>query len=193
MTWYVRASMTPEFLLLTPTLFQLSSEITKEDSHMQIKSMHTMHFVCAQLLRPIWLFATLWTVIHQAPLPIGFFQARIPKWDAIPSFRGSSQPQKLNLDLLHCRQSLYQLSYPRPPHPYSPRSLVQNSTPPPFCMLSASQSPGLPKPSEGKCEVLYFYVKLGFLRMFQTHCLWKQLGESSCLLLKQRLKTFAKL
>ena len=45
MTQYVRASMTPEFFLLTPTLLQLSLEISKEASHVQIKSMYTRHCV----------------------------------------------------------------------------------------------------------------------------------------------------
>ena len=35
---------------------------------------------------------TLWTVAHQAPLCIEILQARILKWVAMPSSRGSSQP-----------------------------------------------------------------------------------------------------
>ena len=38
------------------------------------------------------LFMTPWTVVHQAPLSMGIFQARILEWVAIPSFRGPSQP-----------------------------------------------------------------------------------------------------
>ena len=37
--------------------------------------------------------ATPWTVAHQAPLPMEFFQTRIPEWAAMPSSRGSSQPK----------------------------------------------------------------------------------------------------
>ena len=37
------------------------------------------HFSC------VWLFATLWTVAHQAPLPMGILQARILEWVAMPS------------------------------------------------------------------------------------------------------------
>ena len=44
----------------------------------------------AQLCR---LFATLWTVAHQAPLSMGISQARILQWAAMPSSRGSSQPR----------------------------------------------------------------------------------------------------
>ena len=40
-----------------------------------------------------WLFATLWTAAHQAPLSMGILQARILEWVAMPSSRGSSQPR----------------------------------------------------------------------------------------------------
>ena len=40
----------------------------------------------------VWLFATLWTVAHQTPVP-GILQARILEWVAIPFSRGSSQPR----------------------------------------------------------------------------------------------------
>ena len=39
------------------------------------------------------LFATLWTVAHQASLSLGMLQARILEWVAVPSSRGSSQPR----------------------------------------------------------------------------------------------------
>ena len=42
------------------------------------------HFSCIQL------FATPWTVGHQAPLSMGF---SILRWVAMPSFRASSQPR----------------------------------------------------------------------------------------------------
>ena len=37
--------------------------------------------------------ATLWTAAHQATLSMGILQARILKWVAMPSSRGSSQPR----------------------------------------------------------------------------------------------------
>ena len=46
----------------------------------------------AQLLSCLRLFATLWTVAHQAFLSTGILQARILEWVAMPSSRGSSQP-----------------------------------------------------------------------------------------------------
>ena len=46
------------------------------------------------------LCATLWTVASQAPLSMGIFQARILEWVAMPSSRGSSPIQGLNLSLL---------------------------------------------------------------------------------------------
>ena len=39
------------------------------------------------------LLATSWTVPRQAPLSMGFFQARILEWVAIASSRGSSRPR----------------------------------------------------------------------------------------------------
>ena len=50
-------------------------------------------FVCAQSLSPVWLFATPWTVAHQAPLPMGILQGRILEWVAMPFSRASSQPR----------------------------------------------------------------------------------------------------
>ena len=47
---------------------------------------------CAQLLSCVRLFATPWTVAHQAPLSMGILQARILEWFAISSSRGSLQP-----------------------------------------------------------------------------------------------------
>ena len=44
-------------------------------------------FSCVQF------FATLWTVVCQAPLSMGISQARILEWIAISCSRGSSQPR----------------------------------------------------------------------------------------------------
>ena len=42
----------------------------------------------------VWLFATLWTVAHQAPLALGFSrQSQCRMWVAIFSSRGSSWPR----------------------------------------------------------------------------------------------------
>ena len=45
------------------------------------------------MLSHVQLFATPWTVAHQAPVSMGFFQARILKWVAISFSRGSSWPR----------------------------------------------------------------------------------------------------
>ena len=45
------------------------------------------------MLSHVRLFATSWTVVCQASLPMGFFQARIMEWVAISSSRGSSWPR----------------------------------------------------------------------------------------------------
>ena len=47
----------------------------------------------AQLLSPVWLFATSWMVAHQAPLYMGLPQARILERVAISSSRGPSWPR----------------------------------------------------------------------------------------------------
>ena len=39
------------------------------------------------------LFETPWTIVCQAPLPMGILQARILEWVAMPSSKGSSQPR----------------------------------------------------------------------------------------------------
>ena len=44
------------------------------------------------ILSHVWLFVIPWTIVHEAPLCMGFFQARILEWVAICSSRGSSQP-----------------------------------------------------------------------------------------------------
>ena len=46
-----------------------------------------------QWLSHVWLFVTLWTIACQAPLSMGFFQARILEWVAISSSRGSFSPR----------------------------------------------------------------------------------------------------
>ena len=44
-------------------------------------------------LSRVWLLATPWTVAYQAPLSMGFFQARVLEWIAISFSRGSSWPR----------------------------------------------------------------------------------------------------
>ena len=48
---------------------------------------------CAYSLSRVQLFATLRTVAGQAPLSMGILQARTLEWVAMPSSRGSFQPQ----------------------------------------------------------------------------------------------------
>ena len=49
--------------------------------------------MCVCVLSHVWFFATPWTLAHQAPLPMGIYQARILEWVAMPSARWSSQPR----------------------------------------------------------------------------------------------------
>ena len=48
---------------------------------------------CALLLSRVRIFATPWTVAHQAPLSLGILQGRILEWVAMPSSSRSSQPR----------------------------------------------------------------------------------------------------
>ena len=43
---------------------------------------------CVQLLSHVWLLETLWAVVRQAPLSMGFSQARILEWVAISYSKG---------------------------------------------------------------------------------------------------------
>ena len=53
-----------------------------------------MFSLCACLvIQCVWLFATPWTMAHQAPLSLGILQARILEWVAISFSRGSFQPR----------------------------------------------------------------------------------------------------
>ena len=59
-------------------------------------SFDILHLLCCAVLSHfshVWLFATLWTVAHQAPLSMRIFQARILEWVAMPSSRGPSRPR----------------------------------------------------------------------------------------------------
>ena len=48
-------------------------------------------------LNHVWLFATPWTVAHQAPWSMRILQARILEWVAMPSSRGNPRPRSLAL------------------------------------------------------------------------------------------------
>ena len=50
------------------------------------------------LLSHVWLFATPWTVAHQALLSMEILQARILEWVVMPSSRESSQPRNQTQD-----------------------------------------------------------------------------------------------
>ena len=43
--------------------------------------------MCCAVLSHVQLFATPWTVAHQAPLSMGILQARILEWVVMPSSR----------------------------------------------------------------------------------------------------------
>ena len=62
----------------------------------------------------VQLFATLWTVAHQAPLSMGFSRQRILEWVAMPSSRGSSRPRdRTHIPYISCigERVLYHLCH----------------------------------------------------------------------------------
>ena len=61
-----------------------------------------VYLCCAQLLSHVQLFATPWTVDHQASLSMGILQAGILEWDATPSSR-DLPTQGSNPTQAHCR------------------------------------------------------------------------------------------
>ena len=68
----------------------------------------------------VWLFATLWTIAHQAPFSMGILQARILEWAAMPSSRESFQPKdQTHISYISCigRWVLYHYCYLGSPRP----------------------------------------------------------------------------
>ena len=63
-----------------------------------LSSATTLICVCVWMLNRLWLFVTLWTVTHQAPLSMGFFWVKILKWVAFFFSRGSSWSKNRNYD-----------------------------------------------------------------------------------------------
>ena len=105
--------LVPSFKLLkAETLRNLSSNCPPPSIHPPSRD-------CAESLSRVQLFASPWTVAHQAPLFMGFlfFQARILEWVACPP-PGDLPNPGIKPGLLHCRRILYHLS-----HQGSPRIL----------------------------------------------------------------------
>ena len=67
--------------------------------------------LCVSVAKSCLTLATPWTVAHQAPPSMEF--SRQEYWSALPfpSPGDLPVPRNLNLGVLHCRQSLYRLSY----------------------------------------------------------------------------------
>ena len=66
----------------------------------------------------VWLFVTLWTAAHQAPLSMGILWARILMWVAMTSSRGSSWPRDqiwVSYSLLHWQAGSLPLMPPAKP------------------------------------------------------------------------------
>ena len=72
-----------------------------------MKIYHVSHQWKCQLLGHVQLFATPWTIAHQAPLSMGFSRARILEWVAISFSRGGPQPQPRYHVLVSCTASRF--------------------------------------------------------------------------------------
>ena len=58
----------------------------------QYRDFSNVSCCCCLVLSHVRLLATPWTVTHQAPLSMDFFQTRILEWVAVSCSRGSSLP-----------------------------------------------------------------------------------------------------
>ena len=63
------------------------------NSHLDKREWSFLHACILSCFSRVRLFATPWTVAHQAPLVHGILQARTPVWIVMPSSGGSSQPK----------------------------------------------------------------------------------------------------
>ena len=68
-------------------------ESTQTHVHRAGDAIQPSHPLPSPSLSCVQLFATPWTVAHQAPLSMGTLQTRILEWVVMPSSRGSSQPR----------------------------------------------------------------------------------------------------
>ena len=74
----------------------------------------------------VQLFMIPWTVALQAPLSMGFLQARIQEWVVMSFSRGSSQPRDWTLISCFGRCILYKLSHMGSPYPSCGTRLKQS-------------------------------------------------------------------
>ena len=71
----------------------------------------------SESLSRVQLFATPWTVAYQAPPSMGFFQARVLEWGAIPFSRGSSWPRnQTRVSCIACRHFTIWFTREAPKH-----------------------------------------------------------------------------
>ena len=97
------------FILIPRYIFYLFQcvDICTDNAKIEGKILACVH---AQSLSCVQLFATPWTVAHQAPLSMQF--SRQEYWSRLSFLLlGISPTQESNQGLLHCRRILYQLSY----------------------------------------------------------------------------------
>ena len=104
-------------------------DVYQETTWGQIKEMQWK----SKSLSPVWLFATPWTVAHQALLSMEF--SRQEYWSGWPFPSAGDLP---NPGLLHCRWIIYHLSHQTP---HKPWSLLATSSHPNHCYKTPHQIP----------------------------------------------------
>ena len=80
------------FRFFSITVYKILNTVSSLCYAVELCCLSILHMCSASSLT-VQLFTTPWTIAHQAPLFVGILQARILKWVAIPSSRGSSQPR----------------------------------------------------------------------------------------------------
>ena len=77
----------------SPALHADSSPSGPAEKHIYISIAVSISISSVQSLSHVQLFATPWTVAHQAPLFMGILQTKLLEWIAMPSSKGSSKPR----------------------------------------------------------------------------------------------------
>ena len=78
---------TPDFSSIRPMFYYSGTRCSISQSFLSQRR------VVLSCFCHVWLCVTLWSAACHAPQPMGFFQARILEWVAMPSSRGSSQSE----------------------------------------------------------------------------------------------------
>ena len=131
-----------------------------------------VHQQC-QLLSRVRLFATPWTVVHQAPLSMGFSRQEYWSGNSHSFLQGIFLTQELNPGLLCCRQILYCLN-----HHGSPEASKRNQIKPTWSEYSLGRIKAKRNGRRGKNQArvksLDFILIIDFYSVSDMICLQKR-------------------